>query len=63
MTRRAPLERATARRLLAAWFASWAAEEHALASAARDGMLSSGAVRRHLDRIHVERDRVRSLLA
>ena len=50
-------------RLLAAWLASWAAEEDALQSAARDHMLSPGAVRRHLAVMHAERDRVRSLLA
>jgi len=57
------LERTTAMRLLAAWRASWAAEEHALNAAARDHMLSPGAVRRHLAVMHAERDRVRSLLA
>jgi len=50
-------------RLLAAWLASWAAEEHALQAAARDHMLSQVAVRRHLAVMHAERDRVRTLLA
>ena len=62
MRRRAPLERETALRLLAAWLASWAAEQHAL-QAARDHMLSPRAVRRHLAVMHAERDRVRALLA
>ena len=63
MRRRAPLERETAPRLLAAWLASWAAEQHALQAAARDHMLSPRAVRRHLAVMHAERDRVRTLLA
>jgi hypothetical protein len=63
MRRRTPLGRETALRLLAAWLASWAAEEHALQAAARDHMLSPGAVHQHLAVMHAERERVRSLLA
>ena len=57
------VEPTTAVKLLAAWLASWAAEEHALQAAARDHMLSLRAVRQHLAVMHAERDRVRSLLA
>jgi hypothetical protein len=48
--------------LLAAWLASWAAEEHALHAAARDHMVSSAFVHRHLDTIRTEREQVRALL-
>jgi hypothetical protein len=50
-------------RLLAAWFASWAAEEHALQAAARDHMLPPAAVQQHLETIRAERARVGALLS
>jgi hypothetical protein len=48
--------------LLAAWLASWAAEERALSCAARDHMLTPVEVREHLDHIRDEREQVRALL-
>jgi hypothetical protein len=62
MGARVIVKREVAIRLLAAWLASWAAEEHALQSAARDHMLSPAAIRTHLETIKAERDEVRSLL-
>jgi hypothetical protein len=48
--------------LLAAWLASWAAEEHALQAAARDHILSPAFVHQHLDTIRTEREQVHALL-
>ena len=54
---------AVAAALAARWFASWAAEEHALQAAARDRMLSPSTVQRHLEVIRAERARVGALLS
>ena len=62
MRRRTAVKREVAIALLAAWLASWAAEEHALQAAARDHSMSPVAVRRHLEAIHEEREHVRDLL-
>jgi hypothetical protein len=49
--------------LQAAWFASWAAEERALAAAACARILPPAAVVDHLARMRSERERLSSLLA
>ena len=63
MRTKSVLPREIAARLLRAWSSTWQAEEHALQAAARDHMLSATSVRRRLDELRSERDRVRALLA
>jgi hypothetical protein len=63
MRPRSALPREIAAGLLRAWSSTWQAEEHALQAAARDHMLTATSIRRRLDDIRAERDRVRALLA
>ena len=63
MSPRNALTREIAAGLLRAWSSTWQAEEHALQAAARDHMLSATSVRRRLDDLRSEQDRVRALLA
>jgi hypothetical protein len=57
------IKREVAIALVAAWSASWAAEEQALQAATRGRMLSPTVVQRHLEVLRDERARVGALLS